>query len=180
MAEGVSIFIDGANFFFALIAHGLDPHLNFNKLANKLCGGRGLRRIYYYDAAIPPEMDSERSKKQQGFFKSLDYLDYFEKRFGHMQQKTAHCSKCKSDYFVWVQKGVDVRLGVDLTAFAARGFYATGIVVSGDGDLVHAINSAKDFGAHIELAYFDDRSRKLQTACDRFVALTRDYLSDCY
>jgi uncharacterized LabA/DUF88 family protein len=180
--EKVCIFIDGANFFFSLVGNELSADIDFNKLANKLCGGRELQRIYYYDAPIPSKMDAARAKKQQRFFTRLDYFDYLEKKIrrGSMKPKMVRCRKCKKDYKVWVQKGVDVHLAVDLVALGGLRFYDTGIVISGDGDLEPAFRRAKDFGRHIELAFFPERSRKLQSACDKFIGFSEDFLKDCY
>ena len=174
------VFIDGANLFFALLDNGCSGGINYLKFANKLCEGRRLARTYYYDAPIPEAMDAERAVKQQRYFTRLNYIDYLEKRLGRMVRKTTRCRKCNENSQGWVQKGVDVKLAVDLVDMAAKNLYEVGIVVSGDGDLEPAVYSAKSYGQHIELAYFPGRSQKLQGACDRFVGLSKEYLADCY
>jgi len=179
MSERVCVFIDSANFLFALIETGWFKKINYYKLANSLCSGRKLVRVYFYDAIIPPAMDKKRSQEQQRFLSSLDYVSYLEKRFGNMKPKEAFCKKCKSVYQVWVQKGVDVRLAVDLVSMAAKDMYDVGIVISADGDLEHAFYSAKDLGKHIEWAYFTNKSRKLQNACDRFIEITKNLIDAC-
>ena len=48
--ERVVIFIDGSNFYHGLKSNHHKTAINFEKLANKLAGGRKLVRTYYYNA----------------------------------------------------------------------------------------------------------------------------------
>lgn len=57
------------------------------------------------------------------------------------------------------EKGIDVMLALDLALGAQRGDFDVAIVVSGDTDLVPALEAAMTFGKHIENAVWwpDDR-----------------------
>lgn len=85
------------------------------------------------------------------------------------------------------QKGVDVRLAIDMVSMARKGMFGTAILVSGDADFTSVVQELKDMGLHIELAYFlrDPRGRtglsdQLRMAADKFIELTVDFLSDCW
>ena len=69
-----------------------------------------------------------------------------------------------------VEKGVDVKLAVDMLNFSS--IYDTAILVSGDGDFEYAIYGAKNMGKHVENAYFSSgHSDQLKQSCDKFILL---------
>ena len=51
-----------------------------------------------------------------------------------------------------MEKGVDMRIGIDLLVGASRNLYDTAVLVSGDGDLTEAVRAVKELGKHVELA----------------------------
>lgn len=86
-----------------------------------------------------------------------------------------------------LQKGVDVRLAVDMVSMARKGMYGTSLLISGDADFTSAIQEVKDMGLHVELTYFlrDPQGRtglsdQLKTAADKFIELSHDLLQDCW
>jgi uncharacterized LabA/DUF88 family protein len=53
--------------------------------------------------------------------------------------------------------------------------------VSGDGDFAATVNAVKDRGKHVEHAYFKAApSVALRKACDKYIALDRNFLSPCF
>ncbi len=78
-----------------------------------------------------------------------------------------------------IEKGVDVRLAVDMVAFAAKNLYETAVIISGDGDFAHAIQYIKDMGKHVELVYLPAaKVYRLRQVCDKFIGLDERYLKD--
>lgn len=160
------VFIDGANLFFSAIDQNVKPNFSYEKLARKLVGsGRKLLRAYYYDAPLDQKTDPERYRKQQSFLSHVDKLSYFEVRRGRM--------------FNGRQKGVDVRMAVDMVNYGFKNTYDVAIVVSADSDLVPAVEYVKAEGKQVELAFFD-KCWNLKNACDSFIEFSADFFNDCY
>lgn len=78
------------------------------------------------------------------------------------------------------EKGVDVKLATDLLKL--RDIYEVGIVVSGDGDYVPAVETVKDWGKHIVNVSFLKKNggvlpggaRRLNRCTDRVIELEYD------
>jgi uncharacterized protein (TIGR00288 family) len=79
-----------------------------------------------------------------------------------------------------VEKGVDVKLAVDMLNLAFNNVYDTAILISGDGDFDSVIYGAKYIGKHVENAYFSSgHSDQLKKSCDKFILLdelVKDYI----
>jgi len=165
----VMIFIDGSNFYHGLKNVVGKTNINFQKLAEKLCGERELVRIYYYNAPVQREDNEEMYRSQQKFFSYLDDIPYFQIKLGRLEKRGS----------TWVEKGVDVRLAVDMLSMAVKKLYDVAILISGDGDFASAIDTIKDLGQHVEVAYVS-QTYHLKTSCDKFIPLTGEYLKDCF
>ncbi|MBN1213268.1 MAG: NYN domain-containing protein [candidate division Zixibacteria bacterium] len=152
--ERVMIFIDGANLFFSAIDLSIKPNFDYLKFVQKLVGPeRKLMRVYYYDAHIDQRVDPERYKRQQKFLLGMNRLSYFEFRKGRMLNGR--------------QKGVDVRIAVDMVTYGFKNNYDIAIIVSADSDLVPAVENIKAEGKQVELAFFD-KCWELKNSCDTF------------
>ena len=161
------VFIDGSNLLFSLIDNQFQSrNFNYSLFVNELVGSnRRLIRAYYYDAPIKQSGNKSKYQSQQKFFDRLKRLDYLEVRLGRIQN--GH------------QKGVDVKIAVDMINFAVNNLYDTAILVSGDSDLVPAVESVKALGKHVELAFFD-KCHHLRNICDVFNELNSTILNKCY
>jgi uncharacterized LabA/DUF88 family protein len=165
----VMIFIDGSNFYHGLKNVVGKVNINFQKLAEKLCGERELIRIYYYNAPVKREEDEEKYRSQQKFFSALDDVPYLTIKLGRLEKRGD----------IWVEKGVDVHLAVDMLSMAVKNLYDVAILISGDGDFASAIDAVKDLGKHVEVAYVS-QTYQLKTSWDKFIPLTSEYLNDCF
>ena len=163
--DRVCVFIDGSNLFFAMINRKINADFDYGKFVAKLVGNnRKLIRTYYYDAPVKKNDDFKRYKNQQRFFSKLNRIEYLDIRYGRIERGR--------------QKGVDVKLAVDMIDYAINNCYDTAILVSGDSDLVSAVELVKSTGKHVELAFFD-KCYHLQQACDKQNVLTIDFFGDC-
>jgi len=136
-----------------------------------LCAGRKLITAYYYNVPLYKDHDPERYAKQQRFLETVRRLPYFKLRLGRLEPR--------GDTFV--EKGVDVRIAVDMLTHAARDNYDTAIVISGDGDFAPVADAVMEMGKHVENAYFRiGRFRELENTCHKFVELTPTLLRSCY
>ncbi|MFH0904415.1 MAG: NYN domain-containing protein, partial [Methanobacteriota archaeon] len=82
---------------------------------------------------------------------------------------------------VYVEKGVDIYLAVDMLRYAFDDTYDTAILVSGDGDFASAVSAVRDLGKHVEHAYFrTGESIHLRESCDVRVDLDAGFLKPCF
>ncbi len=160
--ERVAIFIDGSNLYHGLKHNVGNTNIDFQKFCDLLLEGRRLTRIYYYNAPKKAQDDPEGYKKQQSFFNGIKTVPFFELKLGRLVKRSG----------VLIEKGVDVLITVDMIRYARNNAYDTAILVSGDGDFSPALEFLKDFGKHVENAYFTKgRSYNLSNHSDRFINL---------
>jgi len=143
--ERVAIFIDGSNLYHALEGTLKRHDLDFTEFVAKLCGDRRLYRTYYYNALQDVAARPDAFREQQEFLDTLRKTPYLEVRLGII--KTAQGTQ--------VEKGVDIMLGIDLLNLAWNNLYDTAILVSGDADFAYALQTVKNMGKHVEVAYFE-------------------------
>jgi len=166
MDERVVIFIDGSNFYHALKDNCGRADVNFGDFAKKLCGGRPLERIYYYNVLQDAGQRPEGHRDQQEFLDALRRVPYLEIRLGGT----------KLSQGVTVEKGIDIMLATDLLNFAWKDVYDAAIVVSGDSDFAYALHTVKDMGKHLEVAYFESNvSKDLVELADMRHIMDREY-----
>lgn len=77
----------------------------------------------------------------------------------------------------YVQKQVDVAIGVDLAVAAARGFVTDIALLTGDSDLIPAVKSAQACGVRVHLFHDIDASRDLIDTCDSAIRLCAEVLA---
>lgn len=158
MDDRVAIFIDGSNLYHSVQNNFGRHNLNFTEFATKLCAGRRLFRIYYYNVLQEPSQYPESYREQQEFLDFLRKTPYLEVRLGSMK-------------LTGVEKGIDVMIATDLLYFAWSGFYDVAILVSGDADFAYAVQAVKNMGKHVEVAYFETGTSKdlLDVADNRYL-----------
>lgn len=168
----VMIFIDGSNLYHRLKRDFGRANLDFERFARLLCNGRELVRVHYYNAPVPQDRDKERYQSQQQFFDKLRNLPYHRVILGRLEPR---------DKGAYVEKGVDVKIAVDMLTLAFRGIYDVAILVSGDGDYASVVEAVQDLGKHVEnFATPSTYSKHLSQVCDKLTLLTSDYLKDCF
>jgi len=90
-----------------------------------------------------------------------------EVRLGKLVQRDSTCDTCHSTKQRWTEKGVDMRIGIDMLSGAIKNLYDTAILVSGDGDLAEALRAVKETGRHVEVVAFTaNRSYELLQVAD--------------
>ena len=166
MEDRVAIFIDGSNLYHALHDVYKRHDVNFAELTHRLCGGRRLFRTYYYNVEQEQMQGSDGYHEQQEFLDSLRDIPYVEVRLG-----TTKLSRGVS-----VEKGIDIMLATDLLHFGWDNLYDVAILVSGDGDFAYALQTVKNMGKHVEVAYFERNiSKDLLDIADCRYLLDRNF-----
>ncbi len=162
------VMIDGNYLRMAAKRHGIeyfDHRFFVNKLKEKLSEmlGTSLRllRTYYYDA--PPFSDESKLKpkeiefarRRQAFLDRLNQLDLFEVRLGRIQYK----GRDEKGNLITAQKGVDVKMAVDIIEFAEHKTADYILLITSDSDLVPAIRVAKNKGVNVILGMFPPKHK---------------------
>jgi len=167
----VAIFIDGSNLYHSLEENCRRFDVDFAGFANKLCNGRSLFRIYYYNVLRDQDRNPQAYQDQQKFLSALYNTPYLEVRLG--------TSKLRGD--VAVEKGVDIMMATDLLKLAWDDLYDVAVLVSGDGDFAYAVKTVKNMGKHVEVAAFQTNlSWELANEADDRNFFTPDYFSDLW
>jgi uncharacterized LabA/DUF88 family protein len=152
----VCVFIDGSNLYHACRENlGGRTDLNLGAFSSWLVTpSRQHVRTYYYNCPVRPDAPPEAQKTQQRFYGMLYRTPYFEVRLGKLVPREAHCDGCNTTRQIWTEKGVDMRIGIDMLSGAIKNLYDTAILVSGDADFAEALRAAKETGRHVEVASF--------------------------
>lgn len=87
-------------------------------------------------------VESQRRLKRNFMNQGIDFIIS-----GSLRLRETTCYKCKQRSFVFKEKGVDVRLAVDLVTESSPKL--TQIVVSSDSDLLPAIKHIKDISENV-------------------------------
>ena len=189
MEPVVAIFIDGnylrrvAKDFFEI--ENFDYAAFIQKVQDKLVDVVGttvkLLRVYYYDA--PPYQFKDATpaekrfyQKRQAFLERLNTLDYFEVKLGRVQYK----GRDEHGRRILTQKGVDVQIAVDMIHLAKLQIVDILLLITGDSDLVPAIQLTKNEGVQVFLMCSPKQNRKapsvstLLKSVDKTIPLTKD------
>ncbi|MBJ7613571.1 MAG: NYN domain-containing protein [Candidatus Dormibacteraeota bacterium] len=168
MSERVAVFVDGSNFYHACRENLGRTGVDLGAFSTWLVGvDRSLVRTYYYNCPLPPDEPEQKRTAQQRFFGALARAPYLEVRLGRLSPTDVYCPACGTTVRRYVEKGVDMRIGVDMLSLASRGLFDVAVLVSGDGDLAEAVRAVKELGKHVELAALPKgRSWELVQAAD--------------
>jgi uncharacterized LabA/DUF88 family protein len=141
----VSFFIDGFNLYHTL---NCNPNyykykwINFNQLAKcYLKTDDTLIDIFYFTAfAI---WDQDKVKRHKIFIKAQEIVG-IKTIYGKFKIKDRKCrAQCLEEYQTFEEKQTDVNIAIKLFTEAMHDNFDTGIIVTGDSDLVPAIKSIK-------------------------------------
>lgn len=125
-------------------------------------------RIYWYDAS--------RDGVLSDWHKKISLLDDVKVRLGRIGVNGQ-------------QKGVDLRLGLDLVEVARNGSAKVAYLLSGDDDLAEAVEAAQDLGMKVVLLALEDKNRylgiksvaeHLAYKVDRIVVLPQDLIHSTF
>jgi len=148
--------------------------INFERLKQRLapefnanCEGKysgDLIRIYYYDAIVDPT-DPEYNKQNEGFSK-IRNINGFEVRLGRLVRTGENKNGSLK------QKGVDVKLAIDMISKAYQEHYDFALLVAGDNDFLDVVEAVKDSNRRVFGFYFRDYiSKELLDSFDAKIAI---------
>jgi len=165
--------VDGSNFYRKLKSLGLKnlSRFNFNQLALLLNPDLTSYQINYYVGAVK-DRDTKKGerlyRKQQSMLANLKkqnvkyFLGYLLKTEGHYHEK-----------------GVDVKLAVDMVTTAYEKKAKKIFLISSDTDILPAVRIARSKGVIVIYVGFKHQvSRALIHACSKYVLLTKKELKN--
>lgn len=173
----IAIFIDAAYLQFTLKNEFESPKICFQKLVNRMAGGREILRSYYYDCepyqSDPPSPEErERFSRTQRFHYALDQIPRFQVRLG----KLAFRGNNIEGKPIFQQKRVDIQMGVDLVLFAAKNLISDAAILAGDSDFLPAIDAAKPEGVVIHLFHGAHPHTDLMARSDERTRIDRAFV----
>ena len=158
MNERIAIFIDGSNLYHSLKNNFGKSSLNFTEFTARLCGERRLLRTYYYNILQDEYQWPTGYLEQQEFIDVLRRTPYLEVKLG--TTKVAQGQP--------VERGIDIMVATDMLNMAWRDAVDVVLLVSGDSDFAYALQSIKNMGKQVEVAYFENAvSRDLVELADK-------------
>lgn len=183
-----AILIDNMYLEHICSAYGLE-RLDYTKLPKILLrDGEEHFRTFIFDALpfVPDnpqqeQIDRKNNKKQ--FLDKLQYLERIAVELGKVRPKSTICFKCKNEFKVPIQKLVDVKISVRLTSLAWMKIVSTIVLVSGDADLIPAVEAINGSGTTVRLAYAElanvRTSKSLIRACPEKNIITEENIKSC-
>jgi uncharacterized LabA/DUF88 family protein len=84
----------------------------------------------------------------------------------------------KSGKSIYIQKGIDIQIGVDLVLLSAKQQISHAVIVAGDSDLIPALSVAKNEGVLIHLYHGSAPQRKLIEIADERTQITAEFMKD--
>ena len=151
----VAIYIDGSNLYYKL--KDLDikniTYFHYGNLSQYLAGENRMivAKRYYIGSVRAKGGDKKAIRMQENQVRLFNHLrsksEGFNVKLGYLM---------KSDG-VYHEKGVDVKIAVDLLVGAYENMYDTAILISSDTDLIPAIQKIKHLGKEIEYIGFSHK-----------------------
>lgn len=177
------LFIDGENFIYKLedVLREKTPGKNkldlntidFNKLFDKPLEGFQISRKIFYAAKLRPH--PETKKKSEALIAFQRKLSNILKKQGFEFVLAGNVRSQKIDgKLVFKEKGVDVKIAVDMVSLACDKALKTAILCSSDSDLQPAIKEVRRRNAEVVYLGFELNPNKGMTATTNRTILFRN------
>ncbi|PIP28114.1 MAG: hypothetical protein COX29_02890 [Candidatus Moranbacteria bacterium CG23_combo_of_CG06-09_8_20_14_all_35_22] len=163
----IAIYVDGSNLYYKLRDLEIPniTYFDYGGLSKWLARDRIIISKRYYIGIVRTKENDEKGQKlrknQQRLFNHLcSPLQGFIVKQGYLMKNDG----------VYHEKGVDVKMAVDLLVGAYEDLYDTAILISSDTDLIPAIQKIKHLGKEVEYIGF---SHKPSLGLQKYASLTR-------
>ncbi len=168
--ERIAAFFDGSNFHNRLKELKLShlENYDYKGLVNALAEQRPVVSCHYCVGAVRANMGDERGqvlrRNQQRLFAHLGKQG-FAVEHGYLLKSAG----------VYHEKGVDVKIAVDLLVGAYEDLYDTALLISSDTDLIPAIHKVRQLKKKVQYVGFAHRpSLALKRDASSFRLLTKE------
>jgi uncharacterized LabA/DUF88 family protein len=178
-----AVFLDAGYLDKILYFDHRNARLDYQRLAQALADPDALFRAYYYHCmpyqGNPPTADErDRYSSKHRFMTALRNIPRFEVRLGRL----AKVGRNEDGSPIFVQKRVDCMVGVDMALLAGKRTITTVALLSGDSDLIPAVEAVKQEGVIVTLWHGSDSrdsrpSHDLVQVCDERRELTPEIVA---
>ena len=179
----VAIFLDGGYMDKVMFHDHGNKRLDYAKLVAEMSKPDDILRAYYYhclpyQSNPPTPEENSRFASKQRFNMALSRLPHFQVRLGKLVCRGIDQSGQK----ILIQKRVDTMFGVDMALLAGKGKVTRIVVMTGDSDLIPAIEAVKTEGVvvtlwHGSFSAYTNPSEELYNICDERVLVTAEIVS---
>ncbi len=153
-SKRVSIYIDGANFYYGLKTINQrysDVFFDFEKFVKEIVGENKLVTIYYYNAPLKENFNKYVYWNQMKFFARLRKIPKCKVALCKRQKRVDRDEK---EYYII--KGDDIYLSLDMLRDACKDKYDKAILISGDGDFTQLVNYVRKENKEVGIYAFKD------------------------
>ncbi len=168
------IFVDASNLYHSIKEMGFIPgKVDYHKLFSYISNTKD-PFVRFYTAPKRTEQGLKQRSAQDSFFDNLRKNPNLTIHFGKLQLIKGE------NFLTFREKGVDVKLAVDLIILAENKEYDIAILVSGDTDLVPAVEKVVLKQKRIINAYFSKSSGKeLRDKSSACFVINKEILINC-
>lgn len=197
----VYAYYDGSNFYHLIKTNYGITNIYFHHMTSQLLdlNTEELIKIKYFNSPINQEEDPQNYASQQKFFDNLKktpFLDLFLGRLvkrllnkinidcpncGHQKASVINCPNCEEQIDITktyksTEKGVDVKLAINLLLDALNEKYDVALLFSGDADFCPAIRYIiKNLGKEIIFCHFPiPKTDELMQTCSENRLITKE------
>ncbi len=175
MPQKTAIFIDGGYLDYVIKDYGY-KRIDFERFIQWLCGDKPLLRAYYYHCkpyvgSPPSDAETRMQSNADKFYTYLDTLPNVQTRFGKLKYR----GKRDDGSPIYIQKGVDVKIGIDMVQLALKNKIGHVILVSGDADLLPAVDIAMEEGVEVTLVVSESNQTVASSALYRAVDNRKEF-----
>ena len=162
-----TIFIDAG--YLIAVTRKKNKKVDLVKLSKALAKDSWEKTIFYNAL---PKFETEEYSKAQRFHSKIGQLDKFEVRLGRLQY---------DKHGRPTQKGVDMKLGIDLVQMSMKKNFDVAILITGDSDFLYAVQKARESNVKIKLAHFPGSliNLEFQQSFDGYDLLHDALLDEC-
>jgi uncharacterized LabA/DUF88 family protein len=150
----VAVYIDGSNLYYKLKNCEIKniTYFGYAALSQWLARERKIiAKRYYIGVVRSKEGDAKSKKMQESQVKLFNHLQSKKEKFnvqrGYLMKNDG----------VFHEKGVDVKIAVDMLVGAYENLYDVAILVSSDTDLIPVIQKVKQLGKEVEYIGFSHK-----------------------
>lgn len=166
----VALFFDGKNFFCSMSRRHPNLEVDYDKLAHwvveQVAGSAGdFVGAHYYTGHFDLRPSSPHPFTR--FLTNLEYRRGYSVDREPRVRRRSKCSTCGHVRMYRTEKRVDTRLVADMIHYAAVGAYDIAVLLSGDQDLIPAVDATERLGRRVYVATWgrEGLSAELRRRC---------------
>jgi uncharacterized LabA/DUF88 family protein len=177
--EKVIFFFDGFNLYHALANKRFYRYkwIDITSLAEKFITKKDkIEDIYYFTALAIWSPDKVRRHK--AFIKAQE-IKGVKTIYGEFRRRDKECRICKKTYQTFEEKQTDLNIAIQLFKLSIQDKYDKALIISGDSDLIPAIEAVKSTFPHKKIGVIIPIGRsaeQLKQTCDFYMKMKEKHL----